>query len=68
MTRKQIQICADILIYAHVCQLENLMTESEEERDVVAKAIEIAEAKVNNYPLVPVQELSTIINYVKDNY
>lgn len=68
MTRNQIKIAADILIYAHVCQLENLPTESEEERDVIAKALEIADSKISNYPIVPDGDIADIIRYVKDNY
>lgn len=68
MTRNQIKICAEILIYAHVFELEKMPCESEEERDVVAKALEMVEAKISNYPVVPDGNLNDIIAYVKSNY
>ena len=68
MTRNQTKIAAEILIYAHVAELEKIPCDNEEERDVIAKAIQLAEEKISRYPVVPTGNIAEIIDYVKGHY
>jgi hypothetical protein len=68
MTRNQTKIAAEILIYAHVAELDKVECDTPEEHDVIAKAIEMAEGKISRYPIVPIGTIAEIISYVKEHY